>query len=84
MAFWAYYLQRGQDPLLDGSISSSDQVLPYFVLTALPHGVAGLIVAAILGSTMSVFSGGVNAATTSVAIDLIGRVRVPGAGLRWL
>ena len=82
VCFWAFYGSGASpsgggvaptDPLTDGTLSSSDQILPYFVLTQLPHGVAGLVVAAILGSTMSVFSGGINAATTSIAVDLVGR-----------
>ena len=39
-------------------------------LTQLPNGVAGLLVAAVLGSTMSVFSGGLNAAATSFYVDI--------------
>jgi len=41
------------------------------VLNELPHGLPGLLIAAVMGSTMSVFSGGLNAAATSIYIDII-------------
>lgn len=68
----AYFHQGGrQDPLGNHTLSSKDQISPYFALTQMPHGFGGLLVAAILGSTMSVFSGGVNAAATCVVVDIL-------------
>ena len=37
----------------------------------LPRGIAGLLVAAVLGSTMSVYSGGLNAAATCCHVDIL-------------
>ena len=39
-------------------------------------GIAGLLVAAVLGSTMSVYSGGLNAAATSFHIDILSNALV--------
>eukprot|EP00050_Salpingoeca_kvevrii_P005200 m.273534 g.273534 ORF g.273534 m.273534 type:complete len:561 (-) comp11090_c1_seq20:409-2091(-) len=75
-SLYAYYHERtartgAPDPLAAGDIASSDQLSAYFALTELPKGMAGLLIAAVLGSTMSVFSGGVNAAATSCYVDLM-------------
>jgi hypothetical protein len=39
-------------------------------------GIAGLLVAAVLGSTLSVYSGGLNAAATSFHIDILSNALV--------
>lgn len=69
----AYYLTHGNSltPLQNGNITIEDDALPFFALTVLPSGVAGLLLAAVVGSTMSVFSGGINAAATAWHIDIL-------------
>jgi Na+/proline symporter len=47
------------------------QVFAYFVVHELPSGFAGFLLAALFGTTMSVFSGGVNSATTCFMLDLV-------------
>eukprot|EP01051_Picozoa_sp_SAG22_P019810 SAG22_NODE_3777_length_1532_cov_1.634589_1_plen_228_part_10 len=56
----------------------SDKILPFFVLTALPQGFAGALMAAVLGSTMSVFCGGINSASACFVYDVLGN----GFGVR--
>eukprot|EP00656_Telonema_subtile_P053838 TRINITY_DN7872_c0_g1_i4.p1 TRINITY_DN7872_c0_g1~~TRINITY_DN7872_c0_g1_i4.p1 ORF type:complete len:594 (+),score=94.14 TRINITY_DN7872_c0_g1_i4:111-1892(+) len=54
------------------AVDSTDQILPYFFIKEFEGtGLPGAIVAAILGCTMSVFSSGLNAATTCTVVDLI-------------
>ena len=48
-----------------------DQILPYFVLTRMPVGVAGIIVAAIIAAAMSSLDSGINAVATVTVVDLI-------------
>jgi solute:Na+ symporter, SSS family len=48
-----------------------DQVLPYFVLTHIPVGLAGLVVAAVIAAAMSSLDSGVNSISTVVVIDLL-------------
>lgn len=48
-----------------------EQVLPYFVFTQVPAGLAGLIIAAILAAAMSALDSGVNSIATVVVIDLL-------------
>ena len=70
-AIFAFYARQGKDPVRDALHGDADWIFPYFVLHELPHGLPGLLVAAVLGSTMSVFSGGLNAASTSIYVDII-------------
>jgi len=48
-----------------------DQMLPYFVLTQVPAGLAGLIIAAILAAAMSALDSGVNSIATVTVVDLM-------------
>lgn len=47
-----------------------DQLFPRFVVAHLPHGFAGLVVAAILAAAMSTHSSAINALASSVTHDL--------------
>lgn len=47
-----------------------DQLFPRFVVNHLPHGFAGLVVAAILAAAMSTHSSAINALASSVTHDL--------------
>jgi len=48
-----------------------DKVLPHFMVTKIPAGLLGLIVAAILSAAMSTISSGMNAAATVFTADII-------------
>ena len=71
LTIYAFYAQRHESPVRDHLYGNSDRIFPYFVLHELPAGIPGLLVAAVLGSTMSVFSGGINAAATSIYVDVV-------------
>ena len=49
--------------------SSPDRVFPAFIVTEMPHGVAGLMVAAILAAAMSNLSAAVNSLSSSSMVD---------------
>jgi SSS family transporter len=68
LVLYAFYQIHG-DPLAAGRIASSDQILPYFVITQLPSGLPGLLIAAIYAGTMSATSSGINALTTATLVD---------------
>ena len=68
LVLYAFYQTHG-DPLAAGRITKSDQILPYFVITQLPMGLPGLLIAAIYSGTMSATSSGLNALTTATLID---------------
>jgi len=48
----------------------SDQIFPHFVITYLPAGLAGLVVAGILAAAMSTHSSAINALASSLTYDL--------------
>lgn len=63
----------GQNPQLAASIRKPDDVLPHFVVHTLPAGIRGIILAAILATTMSALSAGLNSFATVGVMDLYTR-----------
>jgi solute:Na+ symporter, SSS family len=49
----------------------ADQVFPYFILSQLPAGVAGLIIAAVMAAGMSTLDSGINAIATVTVVDIL-------------
>ncbi|MFP4292445.1 MAG: sodium:solute symporter [Cyclobacteriaceae bacterium] len=49
----------------------ADQVFPYFILSQLPAGLAGLIIAAVLAAGMSTLDSGINAIATVTVVDIL-------------
>ncbi|MGH9822171.1 MAG: sodium:solute symporter family transporter, partial [Blastocatellia bacterium] len=62
---FAYY---SHDPLAQ-PLTTSDQVFPAFIVQRLPHGIAGLVIAAIFAAAMSNLSGSLNALSSSTLMD---------------
>jgi solute:Na+ symporter, SSS family len=58
---------------------SSDRILPYYILTQLPAGVRGLLVAALLAAGMSTISTSLNSGATILLADFYRRYIQPGA-----
>lgn len=58
-------------------LHNPDAIVPYFVLTELPKGVAGLVIAAIFAASMAVMSAGINALTTATTVDYYARLVRP-------
>lgn len=48
-----------------------DQVLPFFILTKMPAGIAGIVIAAVLAAAMSSLDSGINAISTVAVVDLM-------------
>ncbi|MBL9212579.1 MAG: sodium:solute symporter [Opitutaceae bacterium] len=48
-----------------------DQVLPYFVLTHMPAGLAGVVIAAVIAAAMSSLDSGVNSIATVLVVDVL-------------
>ncbi|WKN30385.1 sodium:solute symporter [Porifericola rhodea] len=49
----------------------ADQVFPYFILSQLPAGVSGLIIAAVLAAGMSTLDSSINAISTVTVVDIL-------------
>lgn len=52
------------------TFATTDQIFPTFIIERMPHGLIGLIVAAIIAATMSTHSGAINALAASSTYDI--------------
>lgn len=52
------------------TFATADQIFPTFIIERMPHGLIGLIVAAIIAATMSTHSGAINALAASSTYDI--------------
>jgi Na+/proline symporter len=66
-------------PHLASGFSDTNYIFPMYVLTHLPRGVAGLVIAVIFAAAMSTLSGELNALASASMLDLYKRAR-PGGG----
>ena len=73
LVLFAYYQVHG-DPLAAGKIAKADQILLYFVVHELPHGLPGLFIAAIFAASMSTISAGINSLTSASLVDFYQRL----------
>ena len=68
---WVYY-QQNPDPLLprgENGIVSANKVFPHFILTVMPGGIRGLVLAGVLATAMGSLSTALNALATSYVRD---------------
>jgi SSS family transporter len=63
VALWAYY----QVP--SSTFGKSDYIYPRFIVTRMPHGISGLLIAAILAAAMSNLSAALNSLSSSLMMD---------------
>lgn len=73
---YGYYATSGATPP-----AVSDEVMPHFIMTQLPAGIVGLMLAAILAASMSSISPDLNSIATAFTADLVGHL-APGQGDR--
>ena len=55
---------------LETQLASTDEIFPAFIVHRLPHGVAGLVIAAIFAAAMSNLSGSLNSLASTTVLDL--------------
>jgi len=55
---------------LETQLASNDEIFPAFIVHQLPHGVAGLVIAAIFAAAMSNLSGSLNSLASTTVLDL--------------
>lgn len=60
---------------LDFTMAKADTIFPFFMMSQLPAGVAGLLIAAIFAATMSTISSNINSVATAFSIDFYKRFR---------
>ncbi len=51
------------------ALASNDEIFPAFIVRSLPHGIAGLVIAAIFAAAMSNLSGSLNSLASTSVID---------------
>ncbi len=61
---FAYY-QHAQRP----PITTNDEIFPAFIVATLPHGISGLVIAAIFAAAMSNLSGSLNSLASTTVLD---------------
>jgi SSS family solute:Na+ symporter len=54
-------------------MTQADQIFPHFMMTQLPIGIAGLLIAAVFSATMSTLSSNINSAATAFTTDFYRR-----------
>src|SRR2546423_5084988 len=54
---------------LETQLASNDEIFPFFIVHRLPHGIAGLVIAAIFAAAMSNLSGSLNSLASSTVLD---------------
>lgn len=60
---------------LDVTMTQPDAIFPFFMMSQMPAGVAGVLIAAIFAATMSTISSNINSVSTSFTIDFYKRFR---------
>jgi SSS family solute:Na+ symporter len=76
-AFFTVFPTPESTAMLDGT-TRPEGIVPFFVLGYLPHGVAGLVIAAALAAGMSSLDSSINAISTVWIIDIYQRHLVKG------
>ncbi len=71
-AFFQVFPEPEAVAMLDGS-AKPEGIVPFFVLNYLPHGIAGLVVAAALAAGMSSLDSSINAISTVWIVDVYRR-----------
>jgi solute:Na+ symporter, SSS family len=51
------------------ALATTDEIFPEFIVTSLPHGIAGLVIAAIFAAAMSNLSGSLNSLSSTTVLD---------------
>lgn len=76
LALFAFYLQQSglSAAAFQQQIApNADKLMPQFIVSELPQGVSGLVLAALLAAAMSSLSSGINSAAAVVMSDLVDR-----------
>ena len=60
---------------IDYTMAKNDIIFPFFMMSQLPSGVAGLLIAAIFAATMSTISSNINSVATAFTVDFYQRFK---------
>lgn len=71
LGLWALYGSR--------TFASTDEIFPTFIVEQMPHGLLGLIVAAVVAATMSTHAGAINSLAATTTHDIYLPITARGA-----
>ena len=60
---------------LDITMAKGDAIFPFFMMSQLPAGLAGLLIAAVFAATMSTIASNINSISTAFTVDMWSRFR---------
>ena len=60
---------------MDYTMTKNDIIFPFFMMSQLPAGIAGLLIAAIFAATMSTISSNINSVATAFTVDFYQRFK---------
>ncbi len=72
-ALFVYYASRPE--MLPGADVTNDIIVPWFIATRLPAGLAGLVIAGLFAATMSTVDSGMHSIATSLVNDVHRKLR---------
>jgi SSS family transporter len=72
-ALYAYYSTHPDQ--LNVAMENPDSIFPHFIMTKIPQGIAGVMIAAIFAATMSTVSSSINSLSTAFTTDFYKRFR---------
>ncbi len=64
LMLFAYYQHAPRPP-----VTTNDEIFPTFIVRTLPHGISGLVIAAIFAAAMSNLSGSLNSLASTTVLD---------------
>ena len=70
-----YTFYKTHPQSLDITMQQGDAIFPYFMMSQMPAGIAGLLIAAIFAATMSTISSNINSVSTAFSVDFVQRFR---------
>lgn len=69
---------------ISGTLASNDEIFPKFIVERLPHGISGLVIAAIFAAAMSNLSGSLNSLASTTVLDFYKPLINPNASDEFL
>lgn len=71
-ALFAYFQSRPET--LDIAMPTADSIFPFFIMSQLPVGLAGVLIAAIFAASMSTVSSNINSIATAFTVDIYQKI----------
>ncbi|HOX39173.1 MAG TPA: sodium/solute symporter [Candidatus Brocadiia bacterium] len=73
-ALFAFF--KSHPETMNPTLTNADAIFPWFIVTQLPNGVAGLLIAAIFAAAMSTLDSSMNSIATALTTDFYRRLKI--------